>query len=144
MAAREDMLRDKMMFLDISSDPNSSATEKDFSNNVLRKKFTPCVQNKGGSTKSNRVFAAYPVHFLKATQFASAKAMANRHLASSHGASSGSSTSGGSGSSPPNLKFKTQLKKKATVENKTAAGAEDKAGKTKEFKRKAKGDPVRE
>ena len=59
MAALEDILRDKMLFLDLSSDPNSSATEKDFANNVLRNEFTPGVQNKGGSAKSKKVFAAY-------------------------------------------------------------------------------------
>ena len=59
LAALEDMLRDRMLFLDLSSDPNSSATEKDFANNVLRNEFTPGVQNKGGSAKSKKVFAAY-------------------------------------------------------------------------------------
>ena len=61
MAALEDMLRDRMLFLDLSSDPNASATEKDFAQNVLRNEFSPGVQNKGGSAKSNKVFAAFQV-----------------------------------------------------------------------------------
>ncbi len=61
MAAFEDMIRDRMLFLDLSSDPNSSATEKDFANNILINEFTPGVQNKGGSARSNRVFTAYQV-----------------------------------------------------------------------------------
>jgi hypothetical protein len=46
MAALEDMLRDMTLFLDLSSDPNSSPTEKDFANNFLKNEFTPGVQNK--------------------------------------------------------------------------------------------------
>ncbi len=103
LAALEDMLRDMMLFLELSSDTNSSDTEKDFANNVLRNKFMPGVHNKGGSAIFNRVFTAYQVQLLKATQFASAKATANRHLASSHGAGNGSSTSGGFGSTPPKI-----------------------------------------
>ncbi len=36
MAAIEDMHRDRMLFLDLTSDPNSSATERDFANNILK------------------------------------------------------------------------------------------------------------
>ncbi len=72
-----------MLFLDLTSDPNSSATERDFANNVLGNEFTPGVQNKGGSARSNKIFAAYQIQYLKATQFASAKASASRHPASS-------------------------------------------------------------
>ena len=45
MAAIEDMHRDRMLFRDLTSDPNSSATEKDFANNILRNGFQPRVQN---------------------------------------------------------------------------------------------------
>jgi hypothetical protein len=85
MVALEDMIRDRMMFLDLSFDPDASAAEKDFAQNVLRNEFSLGVQNKGGSAKSNKVFAAYRVQFLKATQFASAKTTTNRHLASTGG-----------------------------------------------------------
>ncbi len=58
MAAIEDMHRDRMLFLDLTSDPGSSATERDFANNVLKNEFTPGVQNK--------IFAAYQTRYLKA------------------------------------------------------------------------------
>ena len=77
MAAIEDLHKDKMMFLDLTSDPNATAPERDYANNVLRNKFAPGVQNKGGSSKANKNFAAYLQQFLKATQFASVKATAN-------------------------------------------------------------------
>ncbi len=83
MVAIKDMHRDRMLFLDLTSDPNPSTTEKDYANNVLRNEINPGVQNKGGSAKSNKIFAAYQIQLLKATKFASAKASANRHLASS-------------------------------------------------------------
>jgi hypothetical protein len=67
MAAIEDMHRDRMMILDLTSDPNSSATERDFANNIFRNDFQPGVQNKGGFAMCNKVFAAYPLQFLKAT-----------------------------------------------------------------------------
>ena len=47
----ESMLQDRMFFLDLSSDLNTSATEKDFTNNVLRNEFTLGVQNKGGGLR---------------------------------------------------------------------------------------------
>ena len=59
MAAIEDMHRDRMLFLDLTSDPNSSATERDYANNILRNEFIPGVRNKGGSARSNKMFAAY-------------------------------------------------------------------------------------
>ncbi len=43
MAAIEELHRDKMFSLDLTSDPNSSATEQDFANNILRNEFTPGV-----------------------------------------------------------------------------------------------------
>jgi hypothetical protein len=78
-----------VLYLDLTSDPNASATEKDYANNIIKNDFTPGVQNKGGNAKANNVFVAYQLQFLKATQFASAKATANRHFASSSGTSSG-------------------------------------------------------
>ena len=123
MAAIEDQHRDRMLFLDLTSDPNASATERDYANNVLKNDFTPPVQNKGGSSRANKVYAAYQLQFLKATQFASAKASANRHLASSSGATSGASPAnvGGGGNQAANPSSNTQKKKKAAAERKAAA-----------------------
>jgi hypothetical protein len=47
MVAIEHMHRDRILFLDLAYDPSSSATERDFANNILREEFTPGVQNKG-------------------------------------------------------------------------------------------------
>ena len=123
MSAIEDLHRDRMLFLDLTSDPNASATERDYANNILKNDFTPGVQNKGGSAKANKIFAAYQLQFLKATQFASAKATANRHLASSSGTGSGMGAAhgSGSGSQAANPSSNTQKKKKATAEKKNAA-----------------------
>jgi hypothetical protein len=115
MATLEDMLSDRMLFLDFSSNPNSSAAEKDLTNNVLRNEFTPGVQNKRGSAKSNKVFAAYQVQFLKATQFASAKDTANRHLATySHGSGNTGSTTGGYSSTRPKSQVRESTKGKSS------------------------------
>ena len=128
MAAIEDLHRDRMLFLDLTSDPSASATEKDYANNILRNEFTPGVQNKGGSSKANKNFAAYQQQFLRATQFASAKATANRHLASSSGSGS-STTYEGRTPQAPNPSSNTQKKKAAAAAKKTtgerggAAGA---------------------
>jgi hypothetical protein len=121
MAAIEDLHRDRMLFLDLTSDPNATAPERDYANNVLRNEFAPGVQNKGGSAKANKNFAAYQQQFLKATQFASAKATANRHLASSTGYGSGTSSEG-RGSQAPNPGSNTQKKKAAAREKPKAAG----------------------
>jgi hypothetical protein len=67
MAAIEDMYRDWMLFLDLASGPNTSATERDYANNVLRNEYNPGVQNKRGSARSNKLFATYQLQFLKAT-----------------------------------------------------------------------------
>ncbi len=112
-----------MLFLDLTSDPSSLATERDFANNVLMNEFTPGVQNKGGSARSNKIFAAYQTHYLKATQFASAKASASHHLASSTCAGYGTGSSGSSGSTAPNPSSETRQKKKAAKKKAaTAAG----------------------
>jgi hypothetical protein len=123
MAAIEDLRRDRMLFLDLTSDPNASATERDYANNILKNKFTPGIHNKGGSAKANKIFAAYRLQFLKATQFASAKATANRHLASSSGTGSGMGAAHGSGngSQAANPSSNTQKKKKATAKKSIAA-----------------------
>ena len=140
MAAIEDLHRDRMLFLDLTSDPNATAPEKDYANNVLRNEFAPGVQNKGGSAKANKNFAAYQQQFLKATQFASAKATANRHLASSTGYGSGTS-SDGRGAQAPNPNSNTQKKKAAARERPKAAGeragAAAGAGQAKQRERKA-------
>ncbi len=112
-----------MLFLDLTSDPNSSATERDFANNVLRNEFTPGVQNKGGSARSNKIFAAYQTQYLKATQLASAKASASRYLASSTGACYDAGFSGSSGSISPNPASKTQHKKTEAAKKKATSVA---------------------
>ena len=139
MAAIEDLHRDRMLFLDLTSDPNATAPEKDYANNVLRNEFAPGVQNKGGSAKANKNFAAYQQQFLKATQFASAKATANRHLASSTGYGSGTSNEG-RGAQAPNPNSNTQKKKAAARERPKAAGERAGAagaGQAKQRERKA-------
>ncbi len=113
MAAIEDMHRDRMIFLGLTSDPSSLATKRDFANNVLRNEFTPGVKNKGDSARSNGFFAAYQTQYLKATQFASANASASHHLASSTSIGYGAGSSGSSGSTSPNPASKTQQKKEA-------------------------------
>jgi len=45
----EDQHRDRMLYLDLTSDPNASTTERGYANNVLKNEFTPGVLNKGGS-----------------------------------------------------------------------------------------------
>jgi hypothetical protein len=136
MTAIEDMRQDRKLYLDLTSDPNSSATEKDCANNVLRNDFMPGVQNKGGSAMSNKVFAAYKLQFLRATEFASAKATANRHLASSTGSGQGSG-SGTNGSQAANPLSNTQkkktsaAKKKAVGDRAAPAGAEAPRGERK-------------
>ncbi len=125
MAAIEDMHRDMMLYLYLVSDPSSSSTERDFNNNILKNKFTLGVQNKGGSARSNKIFAAYQVQFLKATQSASAKATATRHLASSTVYGSGFGSAGSGSSTSPKPASKTQQKKKA-ARKKAAAGAREK------------------
>ena len=123
MAAIEDLHRDRMLYLDLTSDPNASATERDYANNVLKNEFTPGVQNKGGSSRANKVYAAYQLQFLKATQFASAKATANRHLASTSGSGNGSGAAygNGSGNQAANPGSNSQKKKKAAADRKAAA-----------------------
>jgi hypothetical protein len=59
MAAIEDLHRDKMRFLDLTSDPNATAPERDYAHNVLHNEFAPGVQNKGSSSEANKNFAAY-------------------------------------------------------------------------------------
>ena len=48
MTAIEDLHRDMMMFLDLTSDPNAPASEMVYANNVIRNEFTPEVLKKGG------------------------------------------------------------------------------------------------
>ena len=107
------MHRDRMLFLDLVSDPTSSATERDFANNILYNDLKPGVQNKGGSARSNKVFAAYQLQFLKATQFASAKATADRHLATSTGSASGSGSCSNNNGRASNPGSDSQKKKEA-------------------------------
>jgi hypothetical protein len=61
MAAIEDMHRDMMLLFDLISDPNSSATDRDFANNALINEVTPGVQRKEGSAKSNNMLGVYKI-----------------------------------------------------------------------------------
>jgi hypothetical protein len=147
LAAIKDMQRDRMFFLDLTSDPSSTPTQRDFANNVLKNEFTPTVQNKGGSARTNKKYAAYESSFLRATQFASAKASATRHLASgSRGDTGFGSNSGGGGSSGgsfsgqtlPNPNSKTQQKKKTAAAKTPAASAAAPADRAAAGKQKKK------
>ncbi len=59
MAAIEEFHMERMLFVDLTSDPNATAPERDYVNNVLRNEFAPGVRNNGGSSKANNNFAAY-------------------------------------------------------------------------------------
>ena len=119
MAAIEDMHRPQMLFLDLTSDPISPATERDLANNVLRNEFTLGVENKGGSARSNKIFANYQTQYLKGTQIASAKASASRHFASTTESGYGGGFSGNSGSTAHNPASKSQQKMKAAKDKAT-------------------------
>ncbi len=67
MGAIMDMQRDRIFFLDLTSDPASAPTQREFANNILKNEFTPTVQNKGGSARTNKKYAAYESSFLRAT-----------------------------------------------------------------------------
>ena len=121
MTAIEDMHRDRMIFLDLTSDPISSATERDFANNVLRNDFSQGVQDKGGSSIRNKVFAAYQLQFFKATKFASAKATVNYHLSTSTGSALGSGSSGNNIGKITKPGSDSQNKKEATAKKKAAS-----------------------
>jgi len=87
------MQGDRMLFLNINSDPGATAKQKSFANDILRNEFTPGVTDRGGSTSTQKKFKRYEEQCLRATMGASAKAQANRHLsAGSYGASSGAGT----------------------------------------------------
>jgi hypothetical protein len=146
MVVIEDMHRDRMLFLNHTSDPNSSATEKHYANNVMRNEFNPGVQSKGGSAKSNKIFAAYQMQLLKAAQFASAKASANRLLSFSTGSGSGTGSSGNASGGQAAIPGANSQKQKEAAAKKQvaaekAAGAGARAGpgaaKAKEGKKHA-------
>jgi hypothetical protein len=101
LAAAADMQGDRMLFLNINSDPGATSKQKSFANDILRNEFTPGVTDRGGSASTQKKFALYEEQCLKATLGASAKAQANRHLAA------GAYGGGGAGTvSEPKKKFK--------------------------------------
>ncbi len=55
MVAIDYMHRDRVLFLGLTSNPNSSSAEKDYANNVLCNEFTPGVKNKGSFSMSNKI-----------------------------------------------------------------------------------------
>ena len=81
LGATRDMLNDRMLFLDINADPGATSKQKSFANNILRNEFTPGVEDREGSAKTHRYFKLYEEQYIKATLGASAKAQANKHLA---------------------------------------------------------------
>jgi len=101
LTAAADMQGDKILFLNINSDPGATPKQKSFANDILRNEFTPGVTDRGGSASTQKKFALYEEQCLKATLGASAKAQANRHLAA------GAYGGGGAGTvSEPKKKFK--------------------------------------
>ena len=82
LGAARDMQGDRMLFLNINADPGASAKQKSFASDILRNDFQPGVTDRGGSKKTQRKFQLYEEQCLKATLGASAKAQANKHLAS--------------------------------------------------------------
>jgi hypothetical protein len=81
LEATRDMQWDKMMFLDINSDPGATSKPKSFANDTLRNEFCPGVTDRGGSSRTQKNLQLYEEQCLKATLGASAKAQANHHLA---------------------------------------------------------------
>jgi len=80
LGAAADMQGDRMLFLNINSDPGATAKQKSFANDILRNEFTPGVSDRGGSSRTQKKFQLYEEQCLKATLGASAKAQANKHL----------------------------------------------------------------
>ncbi len=80
LRAASDMQGDRMIFLNINSDPGATSKQKSFANDILRNELTPGVTDRGGSSITQRKFRLYEEQCLKATIGASAKAQANRHL----------------------------------------------------------------
>jgi len=75
------MQEDKMLFLNINSDPGATKKQKlYFANDILRNDFTPGAMDKGGSASTQNEFQLYEEQCLKASLGASAKAQTNRHL----------------------------------------------------------------
>jgi hypothetical protein len=48
-----------ILLVDLTSNPNASASESYYAKNALRNEFAPGVQSKGGSSRANKAFAAY-------------------------------------------------------------------------------------
>jgi hypothetical protein len=82
LRATRDMLNDRRIFLNINADPGATSKQKSFANDILRSEFTPGVEDRGGSAKTNMYVKLYEEQCLKATLGASAKAQPNTRLAS--------------------------------------------------------------
>ena len=50
--AKRDMQGDKMLFLNINSDPEETSKQKSFANDILRNEFCPGVTDRGGSSRT--------------------------------------------------------------------------------------------
>jgi hypothetical protein len=92
LKAAADMQGDRMLFLNINSDPGATSKQKSFANDILRNEFTPGVTDRGGSSSTQRKFQLYEEQCLKATIGASAKAQANKHLGTGSYGASGAGT----------------------------------------------------
>jgi hypothetical protein len=113
------MQGDRMLFLNINSDPGATSKQKSFANDILRNEFTPGVTDRGGSASTRRKFELYEEQCLKATLGASAKAQANKHLAA------GAYGGGGAGTvAEPKKRFKDG---QPTKKQPTKRGAGEKA-----------------
>jgi hypothetical protein len=119
LKAAADMQGDRMLFLNINSDPGATSKQKSFANDILRNEFTPGVTDRGGSASTRRKFELYEEQCLKATLGASAKAQANKHLAA------GAYGGGGAGTvAEPKKRFKDG---QPTKKQPTKRGAGEKA-----------------
>ncbi len=59
LGATSDMQGDKMLFLNINSDPGAIAKPKAFANDILRNEFNPGVADRGGSSSTQKKFKRY-------------------------------------------------------------------------------------
>jgi hypothetical protein len=59
MATTSDMQGDRMLFLNINSDPGATTKQKPFANDILRNDFTPGVAERGRSASTLKKFQLY-------------------------------------------------------------------------------------
>jgi hypothetical protein len=59
LEATRDMQVDRMLFLNINSDPGATSKQKSFANDILRNEFCPGVTDRGGSSRTKKKFQLY-------------------------------------------------------------------------------------